>query len=182
MTPSSIKVAAGHYFDLLYPESAGVDIYSIAAALSKICRFGGHCPSFYSVAEHSVRAFELACEDGALHQCKVAVLLHDATEAYVGDMVKPLKEIMPQFQDAEARVEAAVSERFHVNFREWHDEIKEYDMAMLKAERDTMWPGAAEKWSCLDGIEGRDVQFGWWAPSIAEAAFLLAADSLGLCP
>lgn len=177
---TSIKVAAGHYFDLLHPHSRLVDIRSIAASLSKICRFGGHCPDFYSVAEHCVRAFELAKGDGVRHGGLKAILLHDATEAYVGDMVKPLKEIMPQFQDAEARVESAVAAALNVDFRLWHGDIKTYDLIMLKAERDAMWPGMTDEWECLMGVPSRDVQFGWWCPQVAESAFLDAARSIGI--
>jgi uncharacterized protein len=179
---TSIKVAAGHYFDLLHPDAAHVDIRSIASSLSKICRFGGHCPKFYSVAEHSVHAFEMAEADGAPYSLQKAVLLHDATEAYVGDMVKPLKDIMPQFQEAEARVERAVSVAFLVDFGVWHEDIKKYDLMCLRAERYAMWPGDTEDWDCLEGVEERHVSFEWLSAFRANTRFLLAAKKMGLLP
>ncbi len=91
---NTIKVAAGHYVDLANPDPATIEIRSIAAGLSKICRFSGQCPRFYSVAEHSLHAAALADFLCVPDEAKAAVLLHDAAEAYIGDMVKPLKICM----------------------------------------------------------------------------------------
>ena len=86
----------GKEFEPTIP-SGEVDIVDIAHALGNICRFNGHCSRFYSVAEHSVRCAEAAkgYPDEIIKQC----LMHDASEAYLGDIVTPLKRPMDWFYE-----------------------------------------------------------------------------------
>lgn len=177
---NTIKVSAGHYFDLASPDPETIDIKSIAAALGKTCRFGGHCPQFYSVAEHCVHAVELAIQDGITGDCLKAILLHDASEAYVGDVVKPLKAMLPGYQVIEANIELAVSTRFKIPFSEFVDVVKKYDRLMLKAEKIHMWPNDREEWFGFAGIEYRPIDFSFWYPPMAERKFSDMAASLGL--
>ena len=88
----------------------------IARGLAYQCRFNGHCDRFYSVAEHSMRVAE-ACRNAAMTQEEgkrlwALGLLHDAAEAYVGDMVSTLKKQCPTFCDIEDQVESAIHDRF----------------------------------------------------------------------
>jgi uncharacterized protein len=177
---NTIKVSAGHYVDLLNPDPATIDINSIAAGLSKICRFGGQCPHFYSVAEHCVHATALAISDGLVGDTIRAVFLHDAAEAYIGDMVKPLKVMMPQYADVERRMEASIEKAFNVDFLRWAETIKFFDRAMLKAEKTTMWPNDKEKWAGFSEIEDRDISLRFWRPDQAEWQFLAMAKTLHL--
>ncbi len=177
---NTIKVAAGHYVDLAAPDAASIEIKSIGSALSKICRFGGHCPKFYSVAEHCVRATAMAASEGYTGDALTAVFLHDAAEAYVGDMVKPLKVTMPQYGEAERRIEAAIELAFGVDFSKWSEVIKRFDRAMLKAEKTAMWPEDKETWAGFGDIEDRVVRFDYWLPPDAEANFLWVARTLQL--
>jgi hypothetical protein len=177
---NTIKVSAGHYVDLANPDPSTIEVKSIAAALSKVCRFGGHCPKFYSVAEHCIHATTLACSEGYTGDALIAVFLHDAAEAYIGDMVKPLKVTMPQYGEAEQRIEAAIQAAFGVDFTKWMDVIKRFDRAMLKAEKVTMWPEDTEKWAGFSEIEDRVVKFQFWEPSQAEMQFLAMARMLQL--
>ena len=177
---NTIKVAAGHYLDLVAPDPASIEIESIAAALSKICRFGGHCPKFYSVAEHCVHATAMACSDGYTGDALMAVFLHDAAEAYLGDMVKPLKVTMPQYREAEIRMESAIELAFGVDLDRWSGVIKRFDRAMLKAEKMNMWPEDKEKWSGFGEIEHREVQFKFWSHDDAKMQFLAMARTLQL--
>lgn len=173
---STIKVAAGHYLDLEAPSVPDVDITSIAAALSKICRFGGHCPKFYSVAEHCVLASRLT----ATHPLEV--LLHDAAEAYVGDMVKPLKNLIGEsFINVERRIDQAIVDRFGLrDDAVTHGEIKRCDYLMLKAEKTAFWPLDAEQWVGFKDLPLVDVGFGFLSPIQAESEFLVAAHQLGI--
>lgn len=169
---NTIKVAWGHYVDLSNPDPQTIDLRSIAAALSKICRFGGHCPRFYSVAEHCVHATRLARSEQVSVEAQITVLLHDAAEAYIGDMVKPLKISIPQFSEVERRIETAIELRFNVDFTKWADVIKRFDRAMLKAEKTIMWPGDRKAWSGFSDIEDRNVSLCYWDPTTAENQFL----------
>ena len=79
------------------PKPEDVDIVDIAHALSMTCRFGGHCQDFYSVTEHSVNVYELNtfCRARTPNH-DMAHLLHDAAEAYIGDVLTPLKRNLSQ--------------------------------------------------------------------------------------
>lgn len=112
-----ILTYTGRRFDLLRPSPGDIDIVDIAHALAHVCRWGGHCMHWYSVGQHSlwVSAYvEYERPDLALH-----ALLHDAAEAYIGDIVTPLKRTMSvgvtggglvSIFRAEARIEAAIAE------------------------------------------------------------------------
>lgn len=178
---TTIKVARGHYFDVVNPSPDTIDIGSIAASLSKICRFGGHCPCFYSVAEHCIHATELAIGDGVSDEAILrAILLHDATEAYVGDMVKPLKVTLPQFNEAESRIAKAVASHFDVDFDSNHTLIKYYDHIMLKAEKAVLWPKDDREWVGFENVPVRRVPFKFYYPPLAERVFIDLASELGV--
>jgi len=177
---NTIKVAAGHYIDLANPTPDAIDIDTIAAALSKLCRFGCHCPRFYSLAEHCVHATALAISEGYVGDALRAVFLHDAAEAYIGDVVKPLKVMLPDYAVVEARMEQAVAGSFGINFERWADTVKRFDRMMLKAEKLTLWPDDREEWQGFAEIEARQVIFRFWMPDDAERAFLRFAETLGL--
>jgi uncharacterized protein len=169
---NTIKVHAGHYVDLVSPAPETIEIYSISAALSKICRFGGHCPQFYTVAEHCVHATRLAETQGVKGKALLAILLHDAAEAYIGDMVKPLKMTIPQYAYAEQRMERAIEKAFDIQFDHFSEIIKLYDRAMLKVEKTTMWPEDKEEWAGFSQIPTADVDLQYWDPETARQMYL----------
>jgi len=141
-----ILTASGDYFSFTDFNSSPIRITDIAHALSNVCRFGGHCHEFYSVAQHSVLVSLLVPEEHALQ-----ALLHDATEAYLGDMVKPLKEIMPQFQQIENDLEVAIFRRFGLP-EKMHHSIKQADLVMLATEqRDVMKNSDRWEWTYQTG-------------------------------
>lgn len=87
---SKILLRSGVMHDLLNPAANGdPNIEDIAHALANICRWTGHTSRFYSVAEHCIRAAAIAPPE-----CKLHVLMHDATEAYLGDVATPLKMLV----------------------------------------------------------------------------------------
>lgn len=93
---NTIRLRSVRYFDIANPQPDQFTLKDIAGALSKICRFGGHCPRFYSVAEHLVHCAEQAEKDRLPKHTRIAVFAHDFTEAFCGDVVKPLKVLLPR--------------------------------------------------------------------------------------
>jgi hypothetical protein len=87
----TIETASGQAMNVLEPEPGMISLDDVARSLSHICRYNGHVPHFYSVAEHSVRVAWWLRIEGCSLEIQLTGLLHDAAEAYVGDMVRPLK-------------------------------------------------------------------------------------------
>lgn len=104
-----MQTFTGRRFWPLDPRASEIDIRDVAHGLAMTCRYGGHSRRFYSVAEHAVLVSQFVPERFALHG-----LLHDSAEAYVGDMVRPLKHQpeMTPFRVAEAAIEVEVAKRF----------------------------------------------------------------------
>lgn len=98
----------GKRFWPLDPRPDEVDFHDVAHALSMICRYGGHAGSYYSVAEHCCLLAWHFRARGELALARYA-LLHDATEAYIGDMIRPLKRDMPRFRDIERRIFSVIA-------------------------------------------------------------------------
>lgn len=120
------------------------DITDIAHSLSNLCRFGGHINRFYSVAQYSVMVSNLVP-----HHLALAALLHDASEAYLSDIVRPAKRMLPQYKDLELKFQGVIEQRFAVTFD--HEEIHIADNKALYAEALHFY-GDIDDWG-LDGFE-----------------------------
>lgn len=177
---NTIRVAAGHLIDLAEPDPQHIDLYSIASALSKICRFGGHTPQFYSVAEHSIHATVLATRENLPDDILRAILLHDAAEAFIGDMVKPLKVMVPKFVRVEKKIEQAIQERFQLDFRKHSRVIKRFDQLMLKLEKTTMWPKDKTAYPGFADVPDARIKLPFWNSAAAFQRFMTMAEGLGL--
>jgi hypothetical protein len=128
-----IQTFTGQRFRPLEPDPSTIRIEDIAHALGLLCRFNGHCRFFYSVAEHSVRVSFLLPPELAL-----AGLLHDAAEAYLGDLPRPFKMWLPAFEEAENRLLRVILRHFG---QSWPlaDEVLRADDVLLATEmRDLM--------------------------------------------
>lgn len=101
--------ASGRRYYPLDPRADEVDINDIAHSLAKQCRWGGHCPKFYSVAEHSVLVSTQVPREHAL-----TALLHDATEAYLVDVPRPIKAHLPEYKKLELLNWRVIAERFQL--------------------------------------------------------------------
>jgi uncharacterized protein len=107
MAANEITTATGREVNPLALRVEDIDIRDIAHALALTCRFNGHCRMFYSVAEHSVLVSNLCPPEFALE-----ALLHDASEAYLGDVPTPLKRQWPEYRIAEERAQATIAKCF----------------------------------------------------------------------
>jgi hypothetical protein len=136
------------------PSPDDVVIEDIAHALSLICRYGGHVDRFYSVAEHCLLLSHYVAPEHAEW-----ALLHDATEAYVGDMVRPLKLQIPQYRVIEDHLMAVIATRFDMAGDEIPDEVKSVDSRILLDERASLMPATRYPWDVEDqeplGVEVR---------------------------
>ncbi len=147
---ATITLHGGGYFDYLNPASSEIRITDIARGLSNTCRFGGqanHGDGFYSVAQHSVIVSLLVEPEHAF-----AGLMHDAAEAYVGDMVGPLKQLCPDYKAVEKRVEEAVLAHFGLSLP-LDPSIKRADLRALRTEQRDLTSGSGDNWNGLDAFE-----------------------------
>lgn len=151
----------------------------IAHALSNIVRYTGH-GEFYSVAEHSVYVMELyeTLHPRATMQELQSALLHDATEAYCGDVSKPLKTLLPAYDEIESLAEAAIAKRFGVQCST--PQIKECDLIMLATELPQII-NYRPAWSDRTGLPPpANICIPCLSPRDAKALFLRAAERVGL--
>lgn len=126
--PHCIRTWTGQLLDLSNPHFSDIRIEDIARGLSYKFRFGAHSASTLTVAEHSINASKIVPEEHAL-----AALLHDASEAYIGDIPSPIKSLMPDYKQIEHKLTLAIFKRFNVPYP-LHDSVKKADQQLLEAE------------------------------------------------
>jgi len=124
-----IRSASGTTIDLRNPTVGMIKTEDIALGLSNICRFGGQIAPFYSVLRHSILVMLLAPQP-----IWKAALLHDAAEAYLGDVVTPLKNILgAQYRELEQRFMSTICMKYRLS--QWElEQVKEYDKKALLKE------------------------------------------------
>lgn len=144
-----ITTIHGKKIDLISPSPSDIDIYDIAHALSMVCRFGGHTRHHYSVAQHSVYVSKLVPPSLAL-----VGLLHDAAEAYLGDMVSPLKNsgLVHSYTILEDRFVRAIAKRYRLPVASFsRPAIRKADAHMLSLEVTQLIP---ESWFSAKPVRG----------------------------
>ena len=156
--------ANGKAVSIWNPDPNDIDIEDIAGPLSKLCRFGGRCKEFYSVAQHCVFVSEIVPEEHALWG-----LLHDACEAYVGDVVKPLKNQLPHYTQIEELHQRAICERFGLSWPE-PPEVNLADKVAVMTEKRDLLHEPPYPWIDLPDPHHREINP--WSSYYAEARFL----------
>ncbi len=138
---SIVRTHTGRNVDLLKPDPRDICIEDIAHHLSKLDRYNGagHFP--YSVGQHSLLVAEILPGE-----MKLQGLLHDATEAYLGDVVSPLKGLLPEYRRIEGNVMQAICKSFRITFPRPRI-IKQADQAIMAAEMNQVvkWPDLAKR-------------------------------------
>jgi 5'-deoxynucleotidase YfbR-like HD superfamily hydrolase len=152
----------------LDPRVEDVDVRDIAHALAHQCRYNGHSACFYSVAEHSVLLADRFSADRYMARY---ALLHDAAEAYLGDIIRPLKPFLPGFAEVEQKVERVIFDRFGL-VDALPLEVKLADTRILMDERNALFdPEEAERLGWRTG-QALGVTLLLLGPDEAEAMFL----------
>jgi hypothetical protein len=185
-----MQTFTGKLVDVEHPCPDDVDVQDIAHALSMTCRFGGHCRDFYSVAEHSVLVElsappvnpewdeETSSETNHLHyrKSRLALLLHDAAEAYVGDLVTPVKKILAGADLLETTWLEAIEQKFDLGTRLSRPDlfVKQNDLAVLAAEVVTLFhPVQSTWWNVVDRPRKKlNLHVNCWPPRVARQKFL----------
>jgi hypothetical protein len=163
-----IQTYTGKQYWPIDPRPEDVDILDIAHALSMLCRFGGHCLKFYSVAEHSVHiARWLYPRYGA--EAALCGLLHDATEAYVTDVPRPTKAFLYGYKEIEHQNWLAIAAAFNLPATLPH-QVKDADRRMLTDEASQNMAKCDAEWSTT--MEPLGIQLQYWSTDRAEAEFL----------
>lgn len=148
---SYIQTLSGKKFSYQFATADDIEIEDIANALSNICRFAGHLPEFYSVAQHSVLTSLIVPAEFAFE-----ALMHDAAEAYCQDIPAPLKALLPDYQRIETLVDDLIRQKYGIN-PEQAAVVKYADLVMLATERRDLDIDDGSVWQVLEGIPTSDV-------------------------
>lgn len=173
MKENFIRTFTGKKFDYLTASVDDIDIEDIANALSNVCRFNGHLPEFYSVAQHSVLCSLIVPVEHAFE-----ALMHDAAEAYVQDIPAPLKALLPDYRRIEDQVDCLIRNKFGLP-GEHTPVIKYADLTMLATERRDLDIDDGTTWEILENIPPTDpIQINPLRPGQAYALFMKRFNEL----
>jgi len=169
-----MQTYTGRAFYPMDPDPIDIDPLDIAHALSMLCRYNGHVDRFYSVAEHCILMSNAVPAKDALW-----ALLHDATEAYVGDMIRPLKRFMPEYRTVEDRLMEAIASRFGLTGT-MPASVKDADNRILLTERAALLSVSPAPWGFgLEDLDPLPVFISGWEPGVAQSYYLTCLDTLG---
>lgn len=163
---SVILLFGGSYLDLQHPEESVITLPTIAHALSNLCRFTGHTSKFYSVAEHSYHGSRKIDPQFARE-----FLMHDAAEAFIGDVSSPFKGLLSDYERIEKGLSAAIARVFGLRYP-WPDEVHEMDLRMLATERRQLMAEGGPQWDVLQGVEPLQIELRCYFPREAERKFV----------
>lgn len=162
-TESYMTTNSAIVFSIDHPKVEDIEVEDIAHALSLICRYNGQIREFYSVAQHSILVASMVPSKYAMF-----ALMHDASEAYIGDVITPLKKVLKEtYLDIEDKFMRAVAKKFHFSMnKKARVAVKEADMILLRTEMRDL--------SNFDFLEGKRLaqRITPWVPKTAETAFL----------
>lgn len=126
-------------FSPFSPDASMIKLVDIAHALSLLCRANGHFERFFSVAQHSINCANEARARGYSKRVVLACLLHDASEAYISDITRPVKKNLLEYAAVETKMQNCIWKAFRISLNQ--EEMKlvyAVDDAMLYAEFDAL--------------------------------------------
>ena len=164
-----MQLFSGRRFFPMDPKAEDIEDVDIAHALGLLCRYGGHVNRFYSVAEHCVLMSDFLVRDG--RDLALKALLHDATEAYVVDVPRPIKQYLDGYSEIESEVWGAIAAKFGVDTT-IPAEVHEADNRILLTERDALMQKIDFPWSVEDLVP-LPVEIKAWSPAVAEHEYLI---------
>lgn len=170
-----IQTYLGNKFYPLDPRPEDFETEDIAHALGMICRYGGHVAEFYSVAEHCIIMSYLVPKEYAL-----TALMHDAAEAYIQDLPRPIKRMLPEYSVMEDVILLALAQQFPIILEgggELPDIVNELDAKMLVTERNKLMPFTRHRWE-QDDLEVVDFPINKFSPLEAKNQYLLRLREL----
>lgn len=159
-----IQTFSGRAFFPMDPRAEDIDILDISHALAHLCRFGGHARRFYSVGEHCVLLSRQVSAENALW-----ALLHDASEAYLLDLPRPIKRTLPDYRAAEARIMAIIAAKFGLAEEE-PEEVRRADHRILTDEARQAMTAPPMPWATETEPFGVTLKF--WSPKMAKRKFI----------
>lgn len=162
---SKMLLQSGNIYDFNNVKENVITIEDIALSLSNICRYGGSVDKHYSVAQHSV--YVSLCVD---EQYAMEGLMHDAAEAYLGDIPTPLKMMLSDYKLIEAVHEREIFSRFGLIYP-MPQAVHIADRQVLLAEIRDIKP-KNPYWDCLFTHEPFDMKIIPWSPELAREMFL----------
>ncbi len=133
---STITTYSKKPFDPVNPAEEEIQIVDIAHALSLMCRANGHFPYFYSVAQHCVNCAKEAAARGYSKRVQLGCLLHDASEAYLSDVTRPIKKLLPYYLEVEEQLQNTIFDKWIAPTltAEERDQVFDVDDALLYHE------------------------------------------------
>lgn len=163
------RTHGGNAVSLLKPSADDIDIRDLAHALANLCRFAGHTREFFSVAQHSVIVSRLCPPE-----LRLAALLHDAGEAFIGDIPSPVKSIMSaaaldEIKLIELTLLCAIGRKFDVDMTP-NPVVKHADLCALRAEAELLLPEPIAGFADLPGDPVPEIVP--WRAEVAEKNFL----------
>ena len=171
-----VQTYTGKAVHLLDPKPEEIDIVDIAHSLAHQFRYNGHTLKPITVAEHCILVSHFVAPGNALWG-----LLHDAAEFAVGDLVGPLKRMLPEFSRIEAGVMRCICEKFGLFPQDEPAEVKNIDRRLLHNELADLMAAPPQNWA-LTGEAVPGVTFNCWKPKLAEVMFLARFEELTALP
>lgn len=167
-----VNTHSGTVVNVLDPDPATILLDDIVWALSHIPRYLGHTDEPYSVGQHCVLIAGRILHDTGDVELAMAGLLHDSSEAYLGDIIRPFKHLMVEYAALELKMEEAICQVFNIDIKRM-PEVKPWDIRICADEMRALLPRAKPA-----SAEPLGLDIVPWAPRLTRSYFYLMFSRL----